>query len=64
MPLIKNKNDICDYIGEDRKDFTELIKKHELPAWRTKPTGRWKALRKDLDRWLVKRRDECVNLQN
>jgi hypothetical protein len=60
-PLIKTREKICEYVGEDRNEFLSLIENYGLPAWRTKPNGLWKARRTSLDEWLE--RQEKIYLQ-
>lgn len=60
--LIKTREQICNYIGEHRNDFTDLVENRGLPAWRSKPRGTWKALKESLNTWLMKQ--EEIYLKN
>jgi hypothetical protein len=41
-------------------DFLRLVEQEGLPAFRSRPTGQWKALPADLMAWLRAQRDRCL----
>lgn len=51
--LIKGIYDICNYVGEHKNDFSELVNKEGLPAFQRKKDGTWRSLRPRLDKWLT-----------
>ncbi|WP_319525760.1 hypothetical protein [uncultured Desulfosarcina sp.] len=61
----KSAEEIAKYIGENPNKINHLVKNENLPAWRRKGIGPWRALDIDLDKWLVDQRDKYyLNLKN
>jgi hypothetical protein len=61
----KSAEEIAKYIGEAPNKINHLVEKENLPAWRRKGIGPWRALDIDLDQWLVDQRDKYYfNLKN
>ena len=51
---------ICAAVGENWKHFLRLVKEEGLPAFRSRPSGQWKALPEDLRAWVQAQRDRCL----
>jgi hypothetical protein len=54
----KSAEEIAKYIGEDPNKINQLVENENLPAWKRKGIGPWRALDIDLDKWLVDQRDK------
>jgi len=57
---IQGRAAICEAVGENWKHFLRLVEQEGLPAFRSRPTGQWKALPDDLLAWLEAQRDRCL----
>jgi len=57
---IQGRVAICEAVGENWKHFLRLVEQEGLPAFRSRPTGQWKALPGDLLAWLKAQRDRCL----
>ncbi len=57
---IQGRVAICEAVGENWKHFLRLVEQEGLPAFRSRPTGQWKALPADLMVWLRAQRDRCL----
>lgn len=51
--ILKGAKEICGYIGENPKVIASIARDYDLPIWRMKPAGIWRALASDLDAWLL-----------
>jgi hypothetical protein len=54
----KSAEEIAEYIAEDPNKINQLVDKENLPAWKRKGIGPWRAQNIDLDRWRVEQRDK------
>ncbi len=50
--------EICEYVRENYKKMNYLVRNEDLPAYRKVEHGTWRALRSDLDDWLISQRDK------
>lgn len=60
MALIKGRDNICEYVGEDTNLFTCLREKEALPVWRRSEGARWRALTEHLDNWLREQAEKLL----
>jgi len=51
--LVKGKEDICQYIGENISYFDVLRVCDKLPVWQRVKSGTWFSLKSKLDIWLT-----------
>jgi hypothetical protein len=58
---LKGAKDICEAVGENPRNITELVRDKGLPAWKRDDKGSWRALPEDLQRWIREQRDRHIS---
>ena len=56
----RNSEEIGEYIGESSRIISKLVLDENLPAWKRKSSGPWRALDVDLDLWLIGQRKKYL----
>ena len=60
VKCFRNAEEIGEYIGENPKYINQLVLEENLPAWKRRGCGPWRALDIDLDQWLVGQRQKYM----
>ena len=58
---LKGAKEICEAVGENPRNITELVRHKGLPAWKRDDKGSWRALPEDLQRWIREQRDRHIS---
>ena len=58
---LKGAREICEAVGENPRNITELVRFKGLPAWKREDKGSWRALPEDLQRWIREQRDRHIS---
>ena len=56
----KGADEICEYVREDFKQINSLVEYEDLPAFKRGGKGSWRALKIDLDMWLIEQRNKYI----
>ncbi|AMK10286.1 MAG: helix-turn-helix domain-containing protein [Pseudodesulfovibrio sp.] len=58
---LKGAKEICEAVGENPRNITDLVRDKGLPAWKRDDKGSWRALPEDLQRWIREQRDRHIS---